>query len=85
MAKRPNLKLSVERALRNMLLDGAEEPPAWKLTALNISVKFLLADMKLSEGDWGKDLKDYVDGGIQDDKDFPTRAGEIEDESESDN
>ena len=79
MAKRPNLKLSVERALRNMLLDGASEPPAWKLTALNISVKFLLADMKLSEGEWGKDLKDY----ISDDEPAEPKAG-IEDDTEAD-
>ena len=75
--KRPNLKLSVERALRDMLLANAPEPPAWKLTALNISVKFLLADLKLSEGEWGKDIKDY----ITDDEPEP-KAG-IEDDTES--
>ena len=79
MAKRPNLKLSIERALRNMLLDGAQEPPAWKLTALNISVKFLLADMKLTEGDYGKDLPAYM----VEDEPIEPKAG-IEDDTETD-
>jgi hypothetical protein len=56
VAKRSQIKKSVESKLVEMLKKGGEGPKKEDLQVLSIAVKYLAVEAKLNEAEWGSDL-----------------------------